>query len=274
MSLVVLAIPQCPACGGSSCLAIRVVRIPSLFGIQIFPWYHKRSFFHWHSPSAIALIFFFPWSKLLLISWISSSILLASCISPLFLSWNSVVSNRSSLISWVSGMSQYRSFCSQIPTFLVSLSLPAVGRSPSLLLRESDFPSSFPGGIRSWSRTDLILTFIGLVVHLVPSLSLRLLSSCSWWEPVQTSGSPLYMVSIRRMPELLLLVPCRVCRSCIQRLTSFWIGMPLVSTFRPGTVVTVSRSRGISKPLFQSWLVWGGWSRPILEPWSVLSLVH
>ena len=52
MSLVVFAIPPYTACGGSWCLMIGVVRIPFLFGIQILPWYHKRSSFHWHSPSA------------------------------------------------------------------------------------------------------------------------------------------------------------------------------------------------------------------------------
>src|ERR1700712_2762798 len=59
--LGVFAMPPCPACGGSWCLEIRVVLIPSLFGIHIFPWYHKRSSFHWHSPNAIPFLSFWSW---------------------------------------------------------------------------------------------------------------------------------------------------------------------------------------------------------------------
>jgi len=145
MSSVVFPVRPCPAWGFSCCLAIRVVRIPSSFGIQIFPWYHKRPSFHWHSPSAIPFISFLPLSNFLLMSWISASSLLAFCISPSFLSRNSVVSHMSSLISSVSGISHCRSFGSKIPTFRVSLFSPAVGRSPSLLVRASVFPPSFPG---------------------------------------------------------------------------------------------------------------------------------
>ena len=148
MSAVVFAIPPCPACGGSSCLAIRVVRIPSSFGIQIFPWYHKSPSFHWHSPSAIPFISFLPSSKLFLMSWISVSVLLAFCISPSSLSWNSVVSSTSSLIPSSFRISQYRSLGSKIPTFRVRLLSPAVGRSPSLLVKASGFPPYFPG--RYW----------------------------------------------------------------------------------------------------------------------------
>jgi len=78
-------------------------------------------------------------------AWISLSTSLTFCISHSSLSWNSVVSNTPSLISSVSGISQYRSFGSRIPTFRVSLLPPAVGRSPSLLVRASGFPPSFPG---------------------------------------------------------------------------------------------------------------------------------
>ena len=78
---------------------------PFFFGTQIFPWYHKRPSFHWHSPNAIPFISFLPLSKFLLMSWISSSTLLAFCISPSSLSRNSVVSNMSSLTSSVSGIS-------------------------------------------------------------------------------------------------------------------------------------------------------------------------
>jgi len=141
----VFAIPPCPARGGSWCLAIRAVRIPSSFGIQIRPWYHKKSSFHQHGPSTIPIFSLFPSSRFLLISWISLLYLCAFCISPSSLSQNSVVSNMSSLISSVSGICQYRSFGSKIPTFHVSLLSPAVGRSPSLLVRASGFPSSFPG---------------------------------------------------------------------------------------------------------------------------------
>jgi len=144
MSSVVFAVPPSPASGRLWCLAIRVVRIPSSFGIQILPWYHKRSFFYWHSPSAIPFISLFPSSGFLLLSWISLSFLLSFCISPSSFSRNSVVSNMSSLISSVSGISQYRSFGSKIPTFRVSLLSPAVG-SPSLLVRVSGFPPSLPG---------------------------------------------------------------------------------------------------------------------------------
>ena len=145
MSSVVVAVPLSPACGGWWSLALRVVRIPSSFGIQIFPWYHKRPSFHWHSPSAIPFISFLPLSMFLLMSCISSSTLLAFCLSSSFLSRNSVVSIVSSLKSAVSGISQYRSLGSKIPTFRMSLSSPAVGRSPSLLVRASCFPPSFPG---------------------------------------------------------------------------------------------------------------------------------
>jgi len=145
MSSVVFAVPPYPPCGGSLCLAIRAVRIPSSFGIQIFPWYQKRPSFHWHSPSATPFISFLPPSKFLLTSWISASSLLAFCISPSFLSRNSVLSNMSSLISSVSGLSQYRSFGCKIPTFRLSVLSPAVGKSPSLLVRVSGFPPCFPG---------------------------------------------------------------------------------------------------------------------------------
>jgi len=145
MSSVVFAVLPCPACGGSWCLATRVVRIPSSFGIQVFPWYHKRLSFHWHSPSATSFISFLPSFKFLLMSWISASSLLAFCISPSFLSRDSFVYNMLSLISLVTGISQYRSFCPKIPTFRVSLLSPAVGSSPSLLVRASGFPPSFPG---------------------------------------------------------------------------------------------------------------------------------
>jgi len=145
MSSVVFAVPPCPTCGGSWCLAIRAVRIPSSFGIQIFPWYHKRPSFHWHSPSTTPFISFLPSSKFLLTSWFFASSLLAFCIPPSFFSRNSVVSNMSSLISSVFGVSQYHSFGSKIPTFRLSLLFLAVGRSPSLLVRASGFPPSFPG---------------------------------------------------------------------------------------------------------------------------------
>jgi len=145
MSSVVFALQPCPAWRAWWRSAIRAVRITSSFGIQIFPWYYKRPSFHSHSPSAIPFISFFPSSKFLLTSWISASLLLAFCISPSFFSQNSVVSNMSSLISSVSGISQYGSFRSRIPTFRVSLLSPAVGRSPSLRLRASGFPPSFPG---------------------------------------------------------------------------------------------------------------------------------
>jgi len=59
MSSVVFAVPPCPAWGWSWYLAIRVIRIPSSFGIQIFPWYHKRSSFHRNSPTAISFTFAF-----------------------------------------------------------------------------------------------------------------------------------------------------------------------------------------------------------------------
>ena len=145
MSSVAFADPPCPACGRSWCLVIRAVRIPLSFGIQIFPWYHKRSSLHWHSHCATPFISFLPSSKFLLMSWIFASSLLAFCISPSFLSRNSIVSNMSILISLVSGISPYRPFGSKIPTFRVSLLSPAVGRSPSLLVRASGFPPSFPG---------------------------------------------------------------------------------------------------------------------------------
>jgi len=145
MSSVVFAVPPCPPGGGSCYLAIRAVRIPSSFGILILPSYHKRPSFHWHSLSTTPFISFLPLSKFLLMSWISASSLLAFCISPSFLSRNSGVSNMSSLISSMPGISQYRYFGSNIPTFRVSLLSPAVGRSPSLLVRASGFPPSFPG---------------------------------------------------------------------------------------------------------------------------------
>jgi len=71
--------------------------------------------------------------------------LLAYCISPSSMAWNSVVSNTWSLISSVPGISQYRSLGNKIPTFLVSLLSLAVGKSPSLLVRASGFPPFFPG---------------------------------------------------------------------------------------------------------------------------------
>jgi len=145
MSSVVFAVPPRLACGGSSCLAIRPVRIPSSFGIQIFPSYPKRSSFQWHSSSAIPFISFLPSSKFILMSRISSSTLPSFYISHSSLSWNAVFSNMSSLISSLSGMSQYRSFGSKIPVCWVSLWSPAVGRSPSRLVRSSGFPPSFPG---------------------------------------------------------------------------------------------------------------------------------
>ena len=145
MSSVAFAVPPCPACGGLWCLAIRSVRIHLSFGIQIFPWYFKRLSFHWHSPSPIPFFFFLPSSKFLLTSLISASSLLAFCISPSFLSRNSVVFNIWSSISSRSGISQYRSLASKIPRFRVSLLSPAVGRLPSLLVRASGFPTSFPG---------------------------------------------------------------------------------------------------------------------------------
>src|ERR1700712_4952083 len=92
ISSVVLAVLPCPACGGSCCFEIRVVLISSLFGIHIFPWYHKRSSFHWHSPSATPFISFSFVSKFFLIARISLSFLLASCILPSSLSWNSASS--------------------------------------------------------------------------------------------------------------------------------------------------------------------------------------
>jgi len=146
MSSVVFAVPPCPPCGYSWCLAIRVVPIPSSFGIQIFPWYYKRPSFHWHSPNAIPFIYFLPLSKFLLMSWISLSTLLGFCISPSSSSRHSVVSSTSRLISSVSGISQYRSLGNKIPTFRVRLLSPAVGRSPSRLVRASGFPPSFLGG--------------------------------------------------------------------------------------------------------------------------------
>src|ERR1700712_5211985 len=143
MSSVVFAVPPCPACGGSWCLEIRVVLIFLSFGIHIFPWYHKRSSFHLHSPSAIPFISFsFP-STCFLMAWISVSFVLAFCISPSSLSWNSAISIALILISSSFGMSQY-SLGSRIPTFLVSLLSPAVGRSPARLVRASGFPPSFP----------------------------------------------------------------------------------------------------------------------------------
>ena len=128
MSSVVFALPPCPACRSSWCLPLRVVRIPMSFFNQIIPWYHKRSSFHWHSPSAISIIWFLRSSKFPLMSWISSSLLLAFCVSPSPLSWNSVLSNTSRLIYSVSGISQYRSFGNRIPTFCLSILSPAVGR--------------------------------------------------------------------------------------------------------------------------------------------------
>jgi len=145
MSSVVFAVPPSPACGGSWCLALRVVCIPSSFGIQICPWYHKRLSVHWHTPNPIPFISFLPLSKFLLMSWISSLTLLACCISPSSLSRNSVVSNMSRLISSVSGISQYRSFGSKIPRYGVSLLSSAVGRSPAFLVKLSGFPPSLPG---------------------------------------------------------------------------------------------------------------------------------
>ena len=97
-----------------------------------------------HSPSTIPFISFLPSSKFLLMSWISLSTLRAFCISPSSLSWNSVVSTTSSLISSVSGISQYRHLGNKIPTFRVSLLSPAVRTSPSVLVRASRFPPSFP----------------------------------------------------------------------------------------------------------------------------------
>src|SRR6195952_2654979 len=203
MSSVVFAVPPCPACGGSWCLEIRVVLIPSLFGIHIFPWYHKRSSFHWHSPNAIPFLSFwswcleirvvlipslfgihiFPWyhkrssfhwhspsaipflsfsfaSKFFLMAWISVSFLLAPWILPRSLSWNSASSSASILISSFSGKSQH-SLGSRIPTFLVSLLSPAVGRSPARLVRASGFPPSFPG-----RYTILKLYWVRNLIHL------------------------------------------------------------------------------------------------------------
>jgi len=145
MSSVVCALPPCWACGGSWPFAIRAVRIPSSFGILIFPWYHKRPSFHWHSPSAIPFISLLPSSKFLFISCIPLSTLLTFCISPSSLSWNSVAYNMSSLISSVTGISQYLSLGNKVPTFRVSLLSPAVGRSPCRLVSASGFPPSFPG---------------------------------------------------------------------------------------------------------------------------------
>src|ERR1700712_4493255 len=144
MSSVVLAVPPCPACRGSWCFEIRAVLISSLFGIHIFPWYHKRSSFHWHSPNAIPFISFFFASKFFLMVWISVSFLLASWILPSSLSWNSASSSASILTSSSFGMSQYF-LGSKVPTFLVSLLSPTVGRSPARLVRASGFPPSFPG---------------------------------------------------------------------------------------------------------------------------------
>jgi len=145
MGSVVFAVTPCPACGGSWCSAIRLIRIPSSFATHIFPWYHKRSSFHWHTANAIPFISFLPLSKFLLMPWISLSTLLAFCISPSSLSWNPVFSNTSSSISSISGISHYCSLGNKIPTCLVSHLSPAVGRSPPLLVRPSGFPPPFPG---------------------------------------------------------------------------------------------------------------------------------
>ena len=112
------------------------------------------------------------------------------------------------------------------------------------------------------------------VVLLVPSASWRLLTSCCLWEPIQVSAFLSYIVSIRGMPELLLVLPYHVYRSCIGRMTLSWIGTPLGSIFPPGIVVTGSWSRPILRSLFRSWLRRGGWSRPVLVLWWVLTLIR
>ena len=140
---------------------IIVVRIPSLYGIQIFPRYHKRSSFHRHRPNPIPFFSFSPLSKFFFMAWILLSTLLASCIFPSSTSWGSVVSGMARLMLSVSEMYQYGSFGSKIPTFLVSLLSAAFGTSgkcrrvvhggpePSWSTKGGRGPHGPPGPLRS-----------------------------------------------------------------------------------------------------------------------------
>jgi len=121
------------------CFVIRFHHILLLLGIYILSWYHRSSSFHWNSPSAIFYISFSPLSKLFLMAWISSSLLLASWLLPSSLSVTFPIFRASIVMYLFSSLSQYPSFGTKIPTFLVSL------LSCTILVRASGFPCSFPG---------------------------------------------------------------------------------------------------------------------------------